>query len=108
VDHPHLGGPGELDHSVHGVGLGDDVVPPQIGLHELLGHGSGKLLYRWKNGTTNYPIDLVDPLTGSRVQKQYEEGETYETKFSSLASSYEECRAEAVGAYLSLDNDVLR
>merc|ERR1719334_2183578 len=34
----------------------------QVGLHELLGHGSGKLLYSGK-----FPSDLVNPLTSSPV-----------------------------------------
>merc|ERR1719397_976279 len=34
----------------------------QVGLHELLGHGSGKLFY-----AGNYPADLKDPLTGDTV-----------------------------------------
>jgi hypothetical protein len=35
-------------------------------------------------------------------------GETYESRFSSLASAYEECRAETVGLFLCINEDVLR
>jgi len=74
----------------------------QVGLHELLGHGSGKLLY-----PGNHPEDLVNPLTSKPVNKTYEKGETYDSVFTSMGSSYEECRAECVGLYLSCDEEAL-
>ncbi|KAL1512766.1 hypothetical protein ABEB36_002298 [Hypothenemus hampei] len=80
----------------------------QVGLHELLGHGSGKLLYKNADGTTNYPSTLLDPLTGQILTSCYEPGDTYDTRFGPLSSSYEECRAEAVGLYLSLEPEVLK
>ncbi|TRY77858.1 hypothetical protein TCAL_11907 [Tigriopus californicus] len=78
----------------------------KVGLHELLGHGSGKLLQKTKSGELNYPKDLKNPLTGEEVAKVYEAGETFDSVFTSLGSSYEECRAEAVGLYLSTYKDV--
>jgi len=72
----------------------------QVGLHELLGHGSGKLFY-----DGNYPVNLVSPLSGNMVGC-YEKGETYDSKFTTLGSSYEECRAECVGLYLCLEPGV--
>jgi len=73
----------------------------QVGLHELLGHGSGKLFY-----AGNYPVDLVSPLSGNTVGC-YEPGETYDSKFTTLGGSYEECRAECVGLYLCLEPGVI-
>ena len=57
----------------------------QVGGHELLGHGSGKLLY--SEGATN-------PITGQPITSWYEKGQSYDGVFSAMGSSFEECRAE--------------
>jgi len=80
----------------------------QVGLHELLGHGSGKLLRKEANGEINYDAQLKNPLNDEVVSQAYAVGETYDSKFTSLGSAYEECRAECVGLYLSCDKDILK
>ncbi|MCL4128954.1 UNVERIFIED_CONTAM: hypothetical protein GTU68_000126 [Idotea baltica] len=102
------GGPfiSDADHVLrekHGV-VGLDI---QVGLHELLGHGCGKFLRRKEDGTLNFdPAKVKNPFTGGEASF-YEKGQTFNTVFTDLSSSYEECRAENVALYLSLNDDIL-
>lgn len=82
----------------------------QVGLHELLGHGCGKLLQETEPGKYNFDINNppINPLTGKPVTKWYAPGQTWGSVFGSLSGAYEECRAECVAMALSCDFEVLR
>ena len=71
----------------------------QVGLHELLGHGSGKLFAEGEAVPGGFPEGFT---MGS-----YQAGQTWDTVFSSMASTYEECRAESTGLHLCLFPDIL-
>lgn len=80
-----------------------------VGLHELLGHGSGKVLTEDASGNKNFdPESTVSPLTGKPVTSWYKAGQTYDSVLKELASPMEECRAESVGILLSTEPEVLR
>ena len=74
----------------------------QVALHELLGHGTGKIFtIDEKTGKPNFPEDLKDPFTNEAITGYYKEKETFESRFGHLHSAYEECRADTVAHYLS-------
>jgi dipeptidyl-peptidase-3 len=81
----------------------------QITIHELLGHGTGKLLT--ETGPAEYNFDInnppMNPLTGKPITTWYRLGETWNSMFGDIAASLDECRAESVGSYLMTDKGLL-
>ena len=72
-----------------------------VALHELLGHGTGKLLTKdVETGELNFPQDLKNPFTGEEIKTYYLSTETWSQKFGKLHSGYEECRADSVALFL--------
>lgn len=78
-----------------------------MGCHELLGHGSGKLFHRAVDGSFDFPHgSLENPVTGGSVGSWYEAGQSWDSVFGAISSTYEECRAEAVGIFLAANPQV--
>ena len=78
-------------------------------LHELLGHGTSKLLLE-EAGKSNFDIENppINPLTKTPISTWYTRGQTWTGVFADLATTVDECRAELVGAYLIDNLDILR
>ncbi|RYY35824.1 hypothetical protein EON62_02215, partial [archaeon] len=77
----------------------------QVGLHELLGHGSGKVFMEDEHGRRNFDADVLAECGPGATW--YAAGQSWDTVFGSYASAMEECRAEAVGIYLCVHREVL-
>ena len=88
----------------------DPAFEVQVGIHELLGHGSGKLLQETSPGVYNFDHTNppLNPVTNKPVTTYYKPGETWSSVFGATASSYEECRAEAVAMHLACDFEILK
>jgi dipeptidyl-peptidase-3 len=88
----------------------DEAFEVQVGLHELLGHGCGKLLQETEPGKYNFDIDNppVSPVTGEKITTYYKPGETWGSVFGGTGPSYEECRAECVAMSLCPDYGILK
>jgi dipeptidyl-peptidase-3 len=72
-----------------------------VALHELLGHGTGKLFTKnVETGELNFPESVKNPFTGESITTYYLSTETWSQKFGKLHSGYEECRADSVALYL--------
>jgi len=78
-----------------------------------LGHGSGRLYHQNTTGATEiisepHPLKDLMPGCDQITGPFYAEGSTWDSTFGKIASNYEECKAESVGIYLSLDAKVLK
>jgi dipeptidyl-peptidase-3 len=78
-------------------------------IHELLGHGTGKLLSETRPGTFNFDRQSppVSPLTGQAVETYYLPGQTWNSVFGKLAGTVEECRAILMSEYLMDDKELM-
>ncbi|KAI4616879.1 hypothetical protein J4E83_006461 [Alternaria metachromatica] len=78
-------------------------------IHELLGHGTGKLLSETAPGIFNFDATNppISPLTGRNVESWYRPNETYSSIFEDIAQSVEECRAILMSAYLIDNKEIL-
>jgi dipeptidyl-peptidase-3 len=88
----------------------DEAFEVQVGLHELLGHGCGKLLQETEPGKFNFDMENppVSPVDNQKISTWYKPGETWGTLFGGMGPSYEECRAESVAMSLCPDYEILK
>ncbi|KAJ5570399.1 Dipeptidyl-peptidase 3 [Penicillium hispanicum] len=88
----------------------DPAFEVQVGIHELLGHGTGKLLQETTPGEYNFDISNppISPVTNEPVSTWYKPGQTWSSVFGAIAASYEECRAECVAMVLGCDFSILK
>jgi dipeptidyl-peptidase-3 len=77
--------------------------------HELLGHGTSKLLTENPSGVFNFDNSQppINPLTSMPISSWYRPGQTWTGLFGDIATSVDECRAECIGAYLMSDMELL-
>ena len=82
----------------------------QVGIHELLGHGTGKLLQETEPGKFNFDKENppISPVTKAPCKTYYKPSQTWSSVFGPISSSYEECRAECVAMALSCDFKILQ
>lgn len=88
----------------------DQAFEVQVGIHELLGHGTGKLLQEIEPGKFNFDTSTppVSPITNEPITTYYKPGQTWSSVFGGFSASYEECRAECVAMALSCDFEILK
>jgi dipeptidyl-peptidase-3 len=79
-------------------------------VHELLGHGTGKLLSETSPGNYNFDIKQppINTLTGKPIDAWYKPGQTWTSVFGEIATAVEECRATLISYYLIDDAALLR
>lgn len=78
-------------------------------VHELFGHGTGKLLSETRPGEYNFDQKHppLSPLTGNTIKTWYLPGQTWTSVFGEIAGSVEECRAEVLSLYLMDSKELL-
>jgi len=59
-------------------------------------------------GHSTLTKNTINPLTGKPIVSSYKPGHTPGTVLGAVSSSFEECRAEAVGLYLVGNRDILK
>ena len=90
--------------------LGRQSIKILTSIKQLLGYGSGKLLRVIKDENnkeiSNFNHDLINPITGEKIDKYYLNNETFEEKFGSYASVLDEFRSLLIGLYFSENKDI--
>lgn len=89
------------------INIGKEAYVMHVACHELLGHGTGKLLRKSESGEFNFdPLKVINPITNELVDKFYVNKEKFETKFTDISRAYEECRADLCGLYFCFYKEI--
>lgn len=84
-----------------------DALFVDVSCHELLGHGTGKLFTKNKDGTFNFDTSKIEGFN-EKTTPYYNYNETWSSKFpGNYSSSWEECRAECVALFLGCNQTIL-
>lgn len=73
-------------------------------IHELYGHGSGRIFQKEDVVRKNIP-DIFNE--GKFIDTYYEIGQTPSQTFGQIYSAYEECRAETTSVYLAFYDEIM-
>jgi dipeptidyl-peptidase-3 len=78
-------------------------------IHELIGHGTGKLLTETSPGKYNFDHTNppISPVTNEPIKTWYKPGENFNSIFGKLAPSVEECRAFLIADFLTDNKEIL-
>ena len=84
--------------------IGSQAYELHVALHELIGHGSGKLFFEDEHGKLNFdPETTMKLLSEGKIESHYKHGETWNEKFGRISCSFEECRADVSGIFLGYE-----
>lgn len=73
------------EDSKHLIAWSEQIMLIKVTLHELLGHGCGKLFYKNQDGYNFDMENIKNPLTGGKITSYYKEGETWLSVFKNLS-----------------------
>ncbi|KAK4184648.1 peptidase family M49-domain-containing protein [Podospora australis] len=78
-------------------------------VHELLGHGTGKLLSETSPGVYNFDKNNppINPINGKAVETWYRPGQTWDSVFGEMGVALEEYRAVLFSVYLMDNRELL-
>ena len=91
--------------------LGRQSIKILTSIRQLLGYGCGKLLRVVKDEnnkeiSSNFNQDLINPITGEKIDKYYLNNETFEEKFGTYSSILDEFRSLLIGLFFSENKDI--
>jgi dipeptidyl-peptidase-3 len=95
----------DLDDYCKLRGLGFTTI---VAVHELIGHGCGKILEETSPGLFNFDRENlpISPLNQEQITTWYKPGETPKSVFGGTYTVLNECLAESIALYLIPNKDL--